>query len=171
MVRLRDRWRRGERLISRVPQGHWKPEAPSTISSANTQGWLIRHHRQPHGHGIAVQRAIKLPALIISCFTYRDIHRTLIRSSRLNELARKVAERTIPHLYHRIDKRIAALSAGECMHCFHPCRLCFYLIEGLSNAYGNRRIRCDATLGCQRRAGRRNERSEADRHQTAILYR
>src|ERR1022692_2680521 len=109
MVRLRGRCRRGERLIGRVPQGHWKTitfvaglrhdkmTAPFVVDGPITRAAFLAYidhvWRQHSGAATSsssitsrpievspCRRPSKLP--VPSCFTCQNIHRILIRSSR-----------------------------------------------------------------------------------------
>ena len=110
MVRLRGRCRRGERLIGRVPQGHWKTitfvaglrhdkmTAPFVVDGPITRAAFLAYIDQclaptlrrgdiviidnlPAHRGVAVQKAIEAARAKL-LFTCQNIHRILIRSSR-----------------------------------------------------------------------------------------
>jgi transposase len=143
MVRLRGRCSRGERLIGRVPQGHWKTitfvaglrhdkmVAPFVVDGPMTRVTFLAYLEQclrptlkrgdiviidnlPAHKGVAVQKAIKTARARLS----PDLNPIELAFSKLKTLLRKAPERTIPRLCRRIGKLIAAFSARECTNYF-----------------------------------------------------
>jgi len=111
IVRLRDRWRCGERLIGRVPQGHWKTiafvaglrhdkmVAPFVMDKPMTKATFLTY----------LQQCLR-PTLPKYSPELNPIEQAF---SKFNALLRKAAERTIPRLCRRIGKLLAAFSARE----------------------------------------------------------
>jgi transposase len=147
MVRLRGRCRRGERLISRMPQGHWKTitfvaglrhdklTAPFVVDGPMTRAaflaYLEQVWRQHSGtatssssttsrpiRGSPCRRSAARAKLLYLPKYSPDLNPIEQAFSKLKALLRKAAERTIPHLCRRIGKLIATFSATECTHYF-----------------------------------------------------
>ena len=134
MVRLRGRCRRGERLISRVPHGHWKTitfvaglrhdklTAPFVVDGPMTRAAFLAYIEQclaptlRHGD-IVIIEAARAKLLYLPKYS-PDLNPIEQAFSKLKALLRKAAERTIPNLCRRIGKLIATFSARECKHYF-----------------------------------------------------
>jgi transposase len=142
-TKLRGRCRRGRRLISRVPQGHWKTitfvaglrynkmAAPFVVDGPMTRSTFLAYLEQclrptlrrghidnlPAHKGIAVKKTIEAAhakLLYLPKYCLNPIEQAF---SKFKALLRK-SERTIAGLCRRIGKLIAAFSDTECAHFF-----------------------------------------------------
>jgi transposase len=163
MVRMRGRCPRGERLISHVPQGHWKTitfvaglrhnqmVAPFVLDGPMTRTSFLAYLEQclrptlrrgdividnlPAHKGAAVERAIAAArATLLFLPKYSPDFNPIEQSfSKLKALLRKATMRTVPALCRRIGKLAGEFSARECKKLLHPRGLRLYMIEICSN--------------------------------------